>query len=280
MEKIMNACFHIHLVSDSTGETLNVVSKAVVVQYRDIDSIEHVYPLVRSVKQLDSVIKCIEKEPGIVLFTLSNLDLRRKLEVVCKKLNLPVVAPLDKVHEVLNSYIDAEWSPIIGAQHVLDTEYFKRIEAMNYTMANDDGRLTGNLNEADIILVGVSRTSKTPTSIYLANHGMKTAHVPFVLDIPLPDDLEQLKEPLIIGLIASPERIVQIRKNRLVSLNAGHDSDYVDKDVVSREMILAKRLFAKNNWPIIDVTRRSIEETAASIMNYHRSRKNEQNDKL
>jgi regulator of PEP synthase PpsR (kinase-PPPase family) len=140
--------------------------------------------------------------------------------------------------------------------------------------------LTGNLNEADIILVGVSRTSKTPTSIYLANHGMKTANVPFVLDIPLPDDLEQLKEPLIIGLIASPERIVQIRKNRLVSLNAGHDSDYVDKDVVSREMILAKRLFAKNNWPIIDVTRRSIEETAASIMNYHRSRKNEQNDKL
>ncbi|MBT4203324.1 MAG: kinase/pyrophosphorylase [Rhodobiaceae bacterium] len=279
MEKKINSSFHIHLVSDSTGETLNVVSKAVIVQYRNIESIEHVYPLVRSIKQLDNVIKNIEKEPGIVFFTLSNLDLRRKLEVICKKLNLPIVAPLDKVHEVLNSYIDAEWSPKVGAQHVLDTEYFKRIEAMNYTMANDDGRMTGNLSEADIILVGVSRTSKTPTSIYLANHGMKTANVPFVLDIPLPDDLEKLKDPLIVGLIASPERIVQIRKNRLESLNAGRDSSYVDKDVVSREIILAKRLFARNNWPVIDVTRRSIEETAAAIMNYQRSRNSEKNDK-
>jgi len=280
MEKKINSCFHIHLVSDSTGETLNVVSKAVVVQYRNIESIEHIHPLVRSIKQLDNVIKSIEKEPGIVLFTLSNIKLRRKLEVVCKKLNLPIVAPLDKVHEVLNSYIDAEWIPIIGAQHVLDTEYFERIEAMDYTMANDDGRLTGNLNEADIILIGVSRTSKTPTSIYLANHGMKTANIPFVLDIPLPDDLEKLKNPLIVGLIASPEKIVQIRKNRLESLNAGHNSAYVDKEVVSREIILAKRLFAKNNWPVIDVTRRSIEETAATIMNYQRSRNSEKNDKL
>jgi regulator of PEP synthase PpsR (kinase-PPPase family) len=264
--------FHLHLISDATGETLNAVAKAVTVQYRTVIPVEHVYPLVRNRKQLDRVLQAIENEPGIVLFTLVDSHLRRNLEESCMKLGMPSVAVLDPVHAAVKSYLGAEWSPLVGAQHVLDTEYFERIEALNYTMLHDDGQIPQSLETADVVLVGVSRTSKTPTSIYLANRGIKTANIPFVNGIPLPAELDNLSHPLVVGLIASPERIIQIRRNRLLALNADSNTDYVDKQAVSEELTAAKRLFARRQWPVIDVTRRSIEETAAAIMDLRRSK--------
>ncbi len=263
--------FHLHLVSDATGETLNAVAKSVTVQYRDITPVEHVYPLVRNRKQLDRVLQAIENEPGIVMFTLVDSTIRRVLEESCLQLGVPTVAVLDPVHAAIRSYLGAEWSPLVGAQHVLDTEYFERIEALNFTMMHDDGQIQQDLENADVVLIGVSRTSKTPTSIYLANRGIKTANIPFVIGIPLPPQLENLTRPLIVGLVASPERIVQIRRNRLLALNADSDTDYVDKQAVTEEITAAKRLFARHKWPVIDVTRRSIEETAAAIMDLRRS---------
>ena len=263
--------FHLHLVSDATGETLNAVAKSVTVQYRDITPVEHVYPLVRNRKQLDRVLQAIENEPGIVMFTLVDSTIRRVLEESCLQLGVPTVAVLDPVHAAIRSYLGAEWSPLVGAQHVLDTEYFERIEALNFTMMHDDGQIQQDLENADVVLIGVSRTSKTPTSIYLANRGIKTANIPFVIGIPLPPQLENLTRPLIVGLVASPERIVQIRRNRLLALNADSDTDYVDKQAVTEEITAAKRLFTRHKWPVIDVTRRSIEETAAAIMDLWRS---------
>jgi hypothetical protein len=264
--------FHLHLVSDSTGETLNAIAKAVTVQYRMSAPIEHVYPLVRTGKQLDRVLRVLEAEPGIVLFTLVDADVRRALEAACQKLGVPSVAVLDPVHAAVRSYLGAEWSPLVGAQHVLDTEYFERIEALNFTMLHDDGQRSEELAVADVVLVGVSRTSKTPTSIYLANRGIKTANVPFVAGIPLPPQVEALRAPLVVGLMASAERIVQIRRNRLLSMNVESNTDYVDKDAVTAELAAARRLFASHGWPTIDVTRRSIEETAAAIMDLQRRR--------
>ncbi len=264
--------FHLHLVSDATGETLNAVARAVTVQYRAVTPVEHIYPLVRNRKQLERVLQAIESEPGIVLFTLVDSKLRQILENACRRLSIPYVAVLDSVHAVVKNYLGAESSPLIGAQHVLDTEYFERIEALNYTMMHDDGQVPHDFESADVVLIGVSRTSKTPTSIYLANRGVKTANIPFVLGIPLPDNVEKLCNPLVVGLIASPERIVQIRRNRLLALNADGNTDYVDKRAVTEEMIAAKRLFARHNWPVIDVTRRSIEETAAAILDLWRSK--------
>ena len=155
----------------------------------------------------------------------------------------------------------------VGAQHTLNAEYFKRIDALNYTMLHDDGQHTDDLEHADVVLTGVSRTSKTPTSIYLANRGVKTANVPLVPNMPVPPQLERLTAPLVVGLYASPERIVQIRQNRLLGLNAHRDDDlYVDRQAVAEEIAFSRKLCARHNWPIIDVTRRSIEETAAAVM--------------
>jgi [pyruvate, water dikinase]-phosphate phosphotransferase / [pyruvate, water dikinase] kinase len=258
--------FHLHLVSDATGETLIAVSRAAAAQYQGIASIEHVYPLVRSMTQLDRVLTEIETSPGIVLYTMVDPELTEKLDRTCKDLGCPAVNVLAPVHTTLQSYLGASSTPRAGAQHTLNAEYFRRIDALNYTMMHDDGQLTENLEEADVILVGISRTSKTPTSIYLANRGIKTANVALVPGVPPPPQLQYLVKPLVVGLVASPDRIVQIRQNRLLSLNADADTPYVDKDSVVEEISNARRLFARHNWPVIDVTRRSIEETAAAII--------------
>jgi regulator of PEP synthase PpsR (kinase-PPPase family) len=171
---------------------------------------------------------------------------------------------------LFKSYLGQSATPRAGAQHMLNADYFKRIDALNFTMMNDDGQLPENLEQADIVLVGVSRTSKTPTSIYLANRGYKTANVPFVPSVPLPQGLTDLRRPLIVGLVASPERIIQIRQNRLLSLNADTQSDYIDRVAVAEEIGASRRFFAEHRWPMIDVTRRSIEETAAAILDLYR----------
>jgi len=260
--------FHLHLVSDSTGETLIAVARAVAAQYEGVSAIEHVYPLVRSAAQLERVISEIETAPGVVLYTLVEAELSSRLEDACRTTGSPHLSVLSPVHTLFQSYLGATWTPRPGAQHMLNAEYFKRIDAMNFTLLHDDGQLPDDLEEADVLLVGVSRTSKTPTSIYLANRGVKTANVPLILGVPLPLRLERVKKPLVVGLVASPERIVQIRQNRLLSLKADDDTSYVDRDSVAEEIAYSRRLCARHSWPIIDVTRRSIE--AALREHHHR----------
>ncbi|KND17853.1 phosphate kinase [Pannonibacter phragmitetus] len=247
------------------------VARAATVQYDDVQSIEHLYPLVRSHKQLDRVTAQIESAPGIVLYTLVDPEISGRLERFCREIGVPFVNILDPVFAVFQAYLNVPLTRRIGGQHALDAEYFKRIDALNYTMMHDDGQIAGKLEEADIVLVGISRTSKTPTCIYLANRGIKCANVPIVPGIPLPDQLLGLRYPLVVGLIASPERIQQIRQNRVLSLNAdGYGDTYVDRREIAREIAATRRLCVEQGWPLIDVTRRSIEETAAEIMELFR----------
>jgi regulator of PEP synthase PpsR (kinase-PPPase family) len=259
--------FHLHLVSDATGETLLAVGRAAAAQYATVSPIEHVYPLVRNQKQLDHAITEIEENPGIVLYTLVDRELSTRLETRCREVGAPCLSILGSVLALFQSFLGAETTPRIGGQHTLNAEYFRRIDALNFTMVHDDGQHTETLDEADVVLVGVSRTSKTPTSIYLANRGIRTANVPLVPGIAPPPALDTLMRPLVVGLFASPERIVQVRQNRLLGLNATQpDSNYVDRQSVSEEIALSKQLCAKRGWPLIDVTRRSIEETAAAVI--------------
>ncbi|CAH1662823.1 putative pyruvate, phosphate dikinase regulatory protein [Hyphomicrobiales bacterium] len=265
-DAVVRNYFHLHLVSDATGETLIAVSRAAAAQYESVSAIEHVYPLVRSEAQLARVLAEIESSPGVVLYTLVEPEWQEKLESFCRELGCPCLSVLQPVLSLFQSYLGQASAPKPGAQHVLNTEYFRRIDAMNYTLLHDDGQTGGDLDGADVILVGISRTSKTPTSIYLANRGIKTANIPLVPNIPLPSELENAKRPLIVGLIASPDRIVQIRQNRLLSLRADEETAYVDPAAVADEVTQSRRLCARRGWPVIDVTRRSIEETAASIL--------------
>ncbi len=263
--------FHLHLVSDSTGETLIAVARAATAQYEGVSAIEHVYPLVRSARQLDRVLAEIDSAPGIVLYTLVDRELSARLEEKCREVGCPHLSVLAPVHALLESYVGAASTARPGAQHMLNAEYFKRIDAMNFTLAHDDGQLPDDLDTADVVLVGVSRTSKTPTSIYLANRGLKTANIPLVPGHPPPSGLGQTRRALVVGLVASPERIVQIRQNRLLSLKADDDTAYVDREAVAEEIAFSRRLCARHNWPMIDVTRRSIEETAAAIVDLYRA---------
>jgi [pyruvate, water dikinase]-phosphate phosphotransferase / [pyruvate, water dikinase] kinase len=267
--------FHLHLVSDSTGETLITVARAVAAQYANVTAVEHVYPLVRSQKQLDRVLDEIEEAPGIVLFTLLEKDLVHRLQDKCKEINIPSLSIIGPVMQLFEAYLGAATAGRVGAQHVLNAEYFKRIDALNYTMMHDDGQHVEGLEEADVVLVGVSRTSKTPTSIYLANRGIRTANVPLVPGIPLPHQLESLKNPLVVSLHATPERLIQVRQNRLLSMGAGPSNsgeDYIDRQAVTDEVAYARKLSAKFNWAQLDVTRRSIEETAAAVLKLYTDR--------
>jgi len=265
--------FHLHLVSDSTGETLIAASRAAAAQYQGVASIEHVYPLVRTRAQLDRVIAEIDNAPGIVLFTLVDPDLSRRLETACEESGSPCLSVLGPVLTLFQSYLGQSSTPRAGAQHMLNPEYFRRIDALNFTIMCDDGQLPETLESADIVLLGVSRTSKTPTSIYLANRGYRTANIPLVPGVPLPAALDHLRRPLIVGLVASADRIVQIRQNRLLALQANSQTEYVDRVAVANEVNDSRRLFGERSWPIIDVSRRSIEETAAAILDLYREHK-------
>lgn len=259
--------FHIHLVSDSTGETLNAMARAVCARFTDILPIEHIYALVRSTRQLDRALEEIAGAPGVVMHTIVDPGLRAALEDGCRKLEMPCIAALDPVISAMSRYLGARISTRVGAQHALTNDYFDRIEALDYAIAHDDGQGGQDLTQADVILVGVSRTSKTPTCIYLAHRGVRAANVPLVPGRPPPPELFELKNTLIVGLITSPDRLIQIRRNRLLSLKENRESDYVDADAVRQEIIAARRLFERQNWPVIDITRRSVEETAAAIIN-------------
>ncbi|MDX2157797.1 MAG: pyruvate, water dikinase regulatory protein [Hyphomicrobiaceae bacterium] len=258
--------FHLHLVSDATGETLTTIAKAAAVQYAQMRPIEHVHPLVRTRRQLDRVLQEVASAPGIVLYTVVHKELQIELERRCRELKVPCLHVLEPVMKVFESYLGAPQTPIVAGQHVLDAEYFQRIDALNFAMAHDDGRLPEDLNEADIIILGISRTSKTPTSIYLAQRGYKVANVPLVPGIDPPAVLAGPHRAFVVGLVASVERIADVRRNRVHLLADRELDDYVDRNRIASELATSRRLFQRHGWPIIDVTRRSVEETAATIV--------------
>ena len=264
---------HIHIISDSTGETGILVARASLAQFEGIEVREHIWSMTRSDAQVDDVLKHIAANRGFVMFTLVEGKLRDALEMGCRKLQVPCISILDPIIAALGAYLGAEIKAQPGRQHVMDAEYFSRIEAMQFVLAHDDGQSTWNIDQADVLIVGVSRTSKTPTCIYLANRGIKAATIPFVPGCPMPQEILEAKNPLIVGLTKDPKRLVQIRRNRLLMLDQDQETDYVDLESVSKEVNEALRLFNSHKWPVIDVTRRSIEETAATIMQMHQRRK-------
>lgn len=257
---------HVHLLSDSTGETLDNIAKAALAQYDDVETVQHFWPMVRGEAHLERVLQDIAQNPGLVLFTLVNQETRRILESRCNALGLIAIAPLDPVTDALSALLGQQAKARPGRQHMLDAAYFARVEAIQFTIAHDDGIGAEDWEEADIILAGVSRSSKTPTSIYLANRGYKTANIPIVIESPPPPALFDVKKPIVIGLTTSADRLVQVRRNRLLSLNQAPETAYVDHEAVAREVAYARRMFNDHGWPIIDVTRRSIEETAVAIV--------------
>ena len=258
--------FNLHLVSDATGETINSVARACLVQFEGVHAIEHSWTLIRTPGQMTKVLTGIEANPGLVLFTMVNERLRALLQEGCRRLQVPCIPVLDPVIGALGSYLGMQSSGRPGRQHELDAEYFSRIDAMSFALSHDDGQLSHEYDDADVILVGVSRTSKTPTCIYLANRGIKAANVPVVPGCPLPSELLAARRTLVVGLTKDPAQLVEIRRNRLNMLAHAEATDYVDPDVVRKEVAAARRLCSENRWPVIDVTRRSIEETAATII--------------
>lgn len=262
----MNKVFHLHLVSDSTGETTYSLARACLVQFENIEVNTQTHSQVLNAGKMQKVVESIEANPGAVMYTMINKSLGETLVRECARIGVPCIDVLDGVISRLQGYFGQTIRGQPGRQHQLDDQYFHRIDAMQFALSHDDGQGFDHLNESDIILVGVSRTSKTPTSMYLANHrGLKAANVPFVPGVPLPDLLFSERAPFIVGLTTSPERLVQIRRNRLKMLGQEKETDYVELEQVRQEILLARKLFAKQRWPVIDVTRRSIEETASEI---------------
>jgi len=257
---------HLHLLSDSTGETLENIAKAALAQFDDVETVRHFWPMVRTEAHLDRILQEIAQNPGLVIYTLVNPSTRGALEQRCSALGLPMVAPLDRVTDALSDLLGQQAKGRPGRQHALDAAYFERVDAIQFTIAHDDGIGAEDWEEADIVLAGVSRSSKTPTAIYLANRGFKVANIPIVVESPPPALLYRLKKPLVVGLTTSADRLIQVRRNRLLSLNQAPETAYVDQDSVAREIAFARRMFADNGWPVIDVTRRSIEETAAAVI--------------
>ena len=259
--------FHVHLVSDSTGETLNAMARAVCARFENVLPIEHIYALVRSPRQLERALTDIEAAPGVVIHTIVDDELRAAREEGCRKLDMACIPALDPLVSALSRYLGAALTRRVGVQHALDNDYFNRMDALNYAIGHDDGQGGQDLDQADVVLVGVSRTSKTPTCIYLAHRGVRAANVPLVPGRAPSEKLLTLKNALIVGLTISPDRLIQIRRNRLLSLKEDRDSTYIDIEAVREETVLARRLYERMEWPVIDVTRRSVEETAAAVLN-------------
>lgn len=258
--------FHLHLVSDSTGETINSVARACLVQFDDADPVEHMWPMARTQNAMDVVLDGIRDQPGLVIYTLVDDQLSEQLREGCRRLKVPCISVLDPVISAFGSYLNAQPKHRIGGQHEMDAEYFQRIEAMDWALAHDDGQRAEELDKSDVILVGVSRTSKTPTCLYLANRGVKAANIPYVPGIPLPDVLDRIEHALVVGLTNDPKRLVELRRARLALLQKEGETPYIDLTTVRKEITEARRYFAQRGWPVIDVTRRSIEETAAAVM--------------
>ncbi|HBR68952.1 MAG TPA: phosphoenolpyruvate synthase regulatory protein [Rhodospirillaceae bacterium] len=276
--------FYLHLISDATGTTLLGLARACIAQFEGIEPVQKFWPLIRTQKQLDRVIMRIEANPGPVIMTLVDDAMRQRLAERCDQLGVPCVSVLDPVIRGLSSFLGINAKGVPGLQHTMDDAYFQRISALDYAMRHDDGRNYQGLEDADVILVGVSRTSKTPTSIYLARRGIKTANIPLVPNVRIPDEVFAHKRPLYVGLTESAQRLLQVRRNRLKAGDEEEerhyhipDNEYLDEEKIEEEVRKARRFFTKQCWPVIDVTKRSIEETAAEVMGLlqaHRERIN------
>lgn len=263
---------YLHLISDSTGETVSSVARAALAQFEGVTYEEHIWSLVRTKGQMEKVIAGIDAHPGVVMFTIVDPTLRRMLREACEKRNVLCVAPLGRVISELTIHLGQSAIAQPGKQHELTEDYFSRVEAINFALAHDDGQAHWNLEDADIVLVGASRTSKSPTCMYLAYRGFKAANVPFVPESPLPENLFTLKRPTVVGLIISPDRLTQIRKSRLQALGEDKDTNYIDEERVRKEVAESRKLFTRHGLLMIDVTRKSVEETAAQIIQHHQDR--------
>ena len=261
--------FHLHLVSDATGETCITIARAAAAQFQGVDAVEHLWSLVRTESQLRRVLAHVEAEPGVVMYTLVDPAIRSLLHEECRRVDVPCIPLLDTAISALSGFLGIESRNQPGRQHVMDAAYLKRIEAMNYALGHDDGRSPTSLREADIVLVGVSRTSKTPTCFYLANRGLKAANVPVVPGCPLPTELLGLSNALVVGLTCHPDLLIDVRRSRMRMIGEIGETGYVDPTQVADEVRQARRLFAEAAWPVIDVSHRSIEETAAAILQLH-----------
>ena len=259
--------FHIHLVSDSTGETLNAMVNAALAQFEGVDAHIHAYALVRNEPQLNRALDHIATAPGQVFFTLANLSLRDRLVAACAQLEVGCLDILEGPVATLGRFLGKAETHKVGRQHEVDQRYLNRIEALNFTIQHDDGQSLDTIDEAEVVLVGASRTSKTPTCVYLAIRGIRAANIPLVPGMPLPPALLTLKGPLVVGLWVSPDRLVQVRRNRLTSMGEERSTSYVDLESVRAEIAATRKLFEQQEWPAIDVSRRSIEETAAAVTN-------------
>lgn len=261
--------FHLHLVSDATGETVTSVARACMVQFDSVQAIQHNWWLVRTQGQCERVVQGIEQNPGIVLFTLVDPSVRTVLEDACRRMHIPCIPVLDPVLAALGGFLQVEMNATPGRQYQMDAEYFARIDAMQFTLNHDDGQLLDDAEEADIVLLGVSRTSKTPTCMYLANRGLKCLNYPLVPGVELPHQIETVRRPLVVGLTKDPKSLTDIRRARLRMLDQNEEADYAQFEKVKEEVAWARRLFTRHNWPVVDVTRRSIEEASATIMQLH-----------
>ena len=266
---------NLHLVSDATGETLNAIARATTAQFEHVHIVYHRWSLIRTRFQLHRVLEGIEHDPGPVLSTVIDKPLRGDLEVACQRLNVPVINVLDPVMGMLQDAIGEQAASRPGRQYVLDADYFRRIDAMHFVLAHDDGQAQAGIAEADVVLVGVSRSSKTPTCFYLANRATKAANIPLVPGLPDPPGLDDPPCP-VIGLTLDVEALIEIRRHRLrligqssripTTIARQDTQDYVDQDAVKAELLWARRMCTRRGWPVIDVTRRSIEETAATVL--------------
>lgn len=260
--------FHLHLVSDSTGETVASVARAALAQFDTAQAEEHIWSLVRTKGQLEKVIASLDSHPGVVMFTLVDAEMREQLRQAAAKRGLPCIPILGHVIRELSNYLGQEATGSPGQQYELSEDYFARIDAINFALEHDDGQATWELEESDIVIVGPSRTSKSPTCVYLAYRGFKAANVPYVPNVPLPDNLVSLKQPLVVGLTIGSERLIEIRSSRLIAMNQDLNTDYVKEEHVREEIENSKRLFRQQGWPVIDVSRRSVEETATLMIQY------------
>ncbi len=265
----MSDIFNLYLVSDSTGETVASVSRAALAQFEGVEAEEHLWSMIRSKAQIEKLMESVQKNRGIVFYTIADDNLSNFLKEECIKLGIPVVPVINRAIQELSRFLGRQPSHRTGKQHEMDADYFERVEIVNFALAHDDGQAAWELEEADIVIVGVSRTSKSPTTMYLAYRGYKTANVPYVPGCDLPDGVLGLKKPLVVALTIAPERLSQIRKSRLAGLDhpgAADNNDYTDLEKIEHELAEAKKFFNQQKWPVIDVTKKSVEETAALII--------------
>ncbi len=267
-EKVSKKTFyHLHLISDSTGETLITTTRAAAAQYTNWRPVEHITSMVRSTEKLETALEAVDKNPGMVLYTMVDKELENLLKTRCRALSVPSLNVLAPITNIFDTFLGDKISGRMGAQHALDEDYFGRLDAIRFAMAHDDGNLPDDVEEADIILIGISRTSKTPTSIHLAQRGMKAFNIPLVPGIELPQQVIAAQKPLVVALVASAERILQVRENRLLAFDRDISNDaYVDRASIQEELVWTRRLCKENGWPMIDVSKRSVEETAAAIL--------------